>query len=357
MISLVLSVEYSFIKDYYLFLIFYFALLIFYSLLNDINFNFVRYRLFHVLTIVFTFLVALKIGFRELDIGTDTRNYHYMYYYNYLSGDFLYDFLSYLFHKLHLKFEVFMTFCALIYMFATLYACKVVFKYNYFYVYIIFLMYPYFMLFGINGVRNGMAASIFLLGLSQLYKNKKRQSFFLFICSLLIHLSMLVPALLFLFRKYISNTSLLLLVWLFSILLLLNVNILYTIVPLIPVIGPRFGSYFAIFLNEYDLNSFLIFGIPPVLFGFYSIYVKKFKEYFYINLLNIYVVIHIFYILSLKTVFAIRIGYLAEFMMLFLIGFPLFSPIVINKNRFLNFKWSVFIFSLFIVKAYKILII
>lgn len=350
--------EYMFIKEYYISLIVYFVFLIGYSFLTDIKRSYLKYYVFNIITVCYSLFLIYKIGNRSIDVGTDTKNYHFMYYYDDKSGDLLFDILGKFFNNIGFDFSVFMTFCAGVYIFGTLYACKNFFNKNYFYAFIIFLIYPYFMLFGINGVRNGMAASMCLLGLSIYHnKNNKRAVVFLFI-SILLHLSMIIPIIVFLFRRFLNYNKQLFIIWLFAIILmLLNINILGVIVPSLPFIGPRFGSYVSVISVNYDLLSFLTFGIPPIVFAIYAIYKKKFNDRFYIDLLNMYLLIHIFYVFLLKTVFSIRIGYLAEFLMIVLISYPLFSYKRIFNSKFFYTIWSCLIFSIFLIKAYKILVL
>lgn len=84
--------------------------------------------------------------------------------------------------------------------------------------------------------------------------------------------------------------------------------------------------------------------------------VLKYKNDFYTLLVNSYILIHIPYLILINTEFASRLGYLAEFMMPILLMFPLLVDPVI-KIRYVYFKLSLIIFLIFMIKAYKILIV
>lgn len=315
------------------------------------------------LLILFGAFTTYYLGTRGVDIGIDTSNYKYSFQIQEKLDSFairkdpLYDLLTYIFSHFF-NFKIFLTFCAFIYVFGALYGFKMIFKEQYYLPALIFFISPYFFQFGINVMRNGMAASLFLIGVGKYYKNAKfRKAFVWFLISIFIHLSMLLPLAVLLITKWIKNTKVIFTFWLLSILLaLFNINILVGIISYFDIIAVRFSGYTTTNSETSSWPNLLIFGILPVLFAVYCVIVKNYKDSFYIRLLNTYMLVHIPYIILINSTYALRVAYLAEFLMPLLLLYPvLVNPIIRAKFRRLSI--STLILVVFLVKAYKILII
>src|SRR5690606_13385705 len=222
--------------------------------------------------------------------------------------DVFYDFLSYSFAKL-LGFQELLVFCAFLYVFGAYYGLKKIFKENLYLPFIVFLISPYFFTSGINVMRSGVAASLFLVGLGMYYdKRKFFLTFFCFFVSVLFHISMFVPLMFFILARYLKNTKVIFIAWLLSIVVgMLNINIVRVVVESIVVLEDRVGDYV---INEGERSfwtNFAIFGAFPVLFAIYNVLVLKYKHDFYIWLLNGYMLIHMPYIMLLNSEYALRL--------------------------------------------------
>ncbi|MDM1503175.1 EpsG family protein [Myroides marinus] len=359
--------ESLFIQKYYYYVLFYFIFLLVYGFIDDIKGkSSLRYFFFYIFSFFYIVFLSYYLGHRDLHIGTDTNVYEYFYSNDIgsnnllTSGDILYFVFQFIFIRLGFGFSDFMFFCALFYMLTVFYAFKNFFSKNMFYAYIFFLISPYFMLFGINGVRNGMAASFFLLGLSYLFmpkKNMKKTGWIIMVMSIFLHLSLIFPLILFMFKKHIRNHERFLVIWCFAVLfMLLDINILASIITVIPIIGGRFGEYVNMRAYTYDLTSFIVFGVPPIFLGAYILIKKKITLLWYEDIFNVYILLHIFYVLLLKTTFAVRIGYISEFMMALILCTPFLSRSIL-RVKFFYTKYLFVVLMIFMLKAYKILIL
>jgi len=93
--------------------------------------------------------------------------------------------------------------CASIYIFPLLIVSKRIFKEYWFYSFLILVGSFSFLAYGVNGIRNGMATSLFLLALS--YKNNKILLIVFLVLSVLFHKTMLLPLGAFIVTLFYNN--------------------------------------------------------------------------------------------------------------------------------------------------------
>lgn len=351
--------EILFIKQYYILLYLYFAVIIILSFFNGIKSN--SFKIIGNVSILFGIYIGYYIGSRPIDIGIDTANYQYIFYYDGLegTGDVFFRYLNLFFNK-YFSFESYLIVCGLLYTMCPLIAFRILFKEKFFLAYILFLISPYFMQMGINVMRNGIAASIFLIFLASVYKrNSTKFNSLFFLSSIFTHLSLLIVGIVFYFSKYFNYIKLLFVIWTVAIVFsLLKLNFVGKLIAVLPLVGPRFGNYVNNYSENVSWNSFLIYGISPVFLAMYFILYKRFEDVFYNKIVATYLVVHICYVFLIHMKFAERVGYLAEFMMPLLIIFPLIKGAInINKIRFFEFKFIVIVFLLFVIKSIKIIFI
>lgn len=351
-----------FIQYYYYYVIVFLCLLTLLSLLNYSK-NKSSIKLIEFIVFFFAVFTFIYIGGRNSNIGTDTLRYEKAFSFYQDAREFIirkdafYDFLSFVFAKV-LGFQQLLIFCAFIYIFGAYYGLRKIFGQNFYLPFIVFLISPYFFTSGINVMRSGVAASLFLVGLGTYYNTRNYlKTFSWFFVSVLFHISMFVPLLFFILTRYVKNTKLIFIGWLLSILVgILDINVVRVIVESLGIFEDRVGDYV---VNEGERNfwtNFAIFGAVPVLFATYNVLVLKYKDEFYTWLLNGYMLIHMPYIMLLNSEYALRLGYLAEFMMPIVLLFPLLiSPKM--EIRYIKFRLCLILFGVFLVKAYKILVI
>jgi len=352
-----------FIQEYYYYLIVFIWILIFVSV-ESYSKDKLWTLIIPLFVFPFSFFLVYYIGSRDVNIGVDTVRYESRFRFYESRQDFIivkdpfYDFLNYLFSKTF-GFQALLFFCAFIYIFGALLALRKIFKDNFFLPFLIFLISPYFINSGINVMRSGVAASLFLVGLAVYYKRGRDWKGTLwFIGSILFHASMFVPLFSFFITRYFRDTKKIFLMWLASIALAIaKVNLFTQAIRILELFSDRAGGYAQKGAgDESSWSNFAIFGFFPVIFAIYNLVVLKYKNEFYKWLVNAYMLIHIPYILLIHTQFASRLGYLAEFMMPVILLIPLLvNPVM--KIKFVRLKTSLIIFVVFMIKAYKILII
>lgn len=182
-----------------------------------------------------------------------------------------------------------------------------------------------FWAYGVNGIRNGIAGSIALLGMS---RDKRIFQFICLIVAIGIHKTMLLPALGFILASYFPKPKPFLLFWFLTI-------------PLSILFSGFFESFFAALGFDDRLKyltkapdarlfshigfrwDFLIYGSTAVFLGWYYIHIKKFEDKVYTILYNTFLFANAFWILVNRANYSNRFAYLSWFMMAFVIIYPL----------------------------------
>ncbi len=191
-----------------------------------------------------------------------------------------------------------------------------------------FSFWPY----GTNGIRNGMATSIFVFSLL-FYEKQKWLMYLIMAIAFGFHNSLMIPIFAFILSGLYKNPKIYFYIWLVSIALSL--------------IGGEFWSSFFIsigfgderatqYLNqnkEYqDLMSstgfrwdFVVYSASAVFAGYYYIIKRGFKDKFYTHLWGAYMISNAFWILVIRANFSNRFAYLSWFLMAIVIAYPLFK--------------------------------
>ena len=216
--------------------------------------------------------------------------------------------------------------------------------------YLLFLMFLgsfSFWAYGTNGIRNGIATSLFVLAIS--INDKKLFRYVLFTVSFFIHASLIIPIAAFVLTVFYKNPKHYLLGWLAAI-------------PLSLILGSFWETFFASlgfaedrlsYLTEGNVNNdyfastgfrwdFVIYSAFAVYAGYYFIVKRKFKDAIYIQLFNIYVTANAFWILVIRANFSNRFAYLSWFLMAVIIFYPFF------KQRFFTNQQKVLAYTLFV---------
>lgn len=353
-----------YVQEYYYDLIALFCVIGVIMVYSYINEKFLL-QIANIITIFFSIYTIYYIGGRDYDIGTDTLQYRNAF--NYFSSlrnfevrrDPLYDILNYLMSNIT-DFGGMLYFVATIYVFGAWYGLKKIFDREYIFPFLIFLISPYFIAWGVNVMRSGLAASLFLIAIGYYCtsgKDNNKLALVWAVLSVLMHISMIIPFSAFVISRYYKKTSIIFIIWLFSILLgALQINIISVIVQATGVLDDRIANYDTYEGTRSAWGSFFIFGIFPVIFGVYNILVLRYNDKVYKRIVNAYMIAHIPYIVLLSSMYALRLGYLAEFMLPILIFYPLLKNPIINI-KYYRIKYLIIIFIVFLIKAYPILLI
>ncbi|MET0945562.1 MAG: EpsG family protein [Flavobacterium sp.] len=223
--------------------------------------------------------------------------------------------------------QMFFLACATIYVLPLWYLSKKWFKENWFYAFLMLIGSLSFWAYGTNGIRNGMATSLFLMGLAFTDRKVVMIVFLVLACS--VHKSMLLPSVAYGLTLINNDPKKYFLFWLLAI-------------PLSLALGSFWENYFAglgfgddrmSYLTEGNINDddfsntgfrwdFLIYSATGVFTGYYFIIKKGFQDKIYNHLLNIYLIVNAFWILIIRANFSNRFAYLSWFMLGLVIIYP-----------------------------------
>lgn len=312
----------------------------------------------YLITFLFGIYIAYFIGNRNLLIGTDTLTYAYIYEYIYMpmqvfhsESDYLWDLFTFVLTRFSNDVTIQFVIVAYLYIFLPILGLKKYLHGNVLFFFLFFLISPNFFLYGANGIRNGLAASVFLYSFA--FYGKRRQ-WFIILISCLIHLSMAGPAFFFFITKYFKNLKLVLTAWGFLLLLaVLNLNLL----NFLPFSIDRLDNYLSgqntdevAMLFNIPVN-FFIYSVSPIIVACYFIFKRKEYDDLYLRLVITYVMGSCLYILFFKANFAVRFAYISEFLMPVLMIYPFIKFRII---RFVELFLITLILLVFLTKAYKI---
>ena len=187
--------------------------------------------------------------------------------------------------------------------------------------------------YGLNGIRAGFAASIFLMGLCFLVSDRTKRGKFtaLWICFLacLFHKSMALPLVCMAGAYYIRDFRVAIRFWFFSIILYL-------------IAGNAIGSMFASLGFDDRLNTyieateayaarglktgfrpdFLIYSFMPLLLGYYVQIKHGVQDKTYHFILNTYIFANSFWCMLMGVSYSNRFAYLSWFMYPLVLAYP-----------------------------------
>ncbi|WP_019037077.1 EpsG family protein [Psychroflexus tropicus] len=323
---------------------------------------------------IFTFIILaisiLFIGLRDPvgnwrylgDTSTYTRMFEQIK--NGNRTEFAKDIGFYLYMKLIASFaniKVFYLITGFIYVYLPYLTFKKWFKDKAIYVLIAFVVSMSFWAFGINGVRNGLATSIFLFSLK--YYDKKWLMFALMILSVFFHKAMLLSFFAYLVSVFIIKIEKKALVfWIISIpLSLLFRNQLENLTEFVfstdSIIQDERASTFFSDEGQNQLVSgqfridFIIYSAIAIFIGYWAIVKKEFSNTLYRLLFRTYVIANGIWILLIYAPYTNRIAYLSWFLMPIILTVPFISDLSIdilrNKEKLIYVIYGSLAFTIF----------
>lgn len=311
--------------------------------------------------------ILLYIGFRPISgVFVDMKTYANRFN-SYLQGaqlrstkDIYFQYFTYFATKI-IPIQIYFFICAAIYILPLWYASKKWTGQLRFYLFLLFVVSFSFWDYGTNGIRSGMASSLFILAMSR--DNWKWRAFILFL-SVSIHKSMALPIIGYLLAYGITKPKLFLYFWLLCI-------------PVSLVAGTSFQSLFGFILSdnrtsdyfnpdsEFGSKSsgnwgfrwdFLIYSASAIVAGSYYIFKKNYKDHLYQILFCTYAFVNGIWILVIRVPFSNRFAYLSWFMMAIIIGYPLLKDNLLrNQNiAIANIMMAYFGFTFFMEFVYYV---
>jgi len=215
-------------------------------------------------------------------------------------------------------------------------------KYAYFAL-IAYLVSMSFWSYGVNGIRNGLATSVFVFALS-FYDKKWLMALFIFI-SISFHTTMVLPTLALIVVHFYNNTKLLLKVWGVSIIISLFVgrfleqSLRVLLTSTLGVFDKRANyrdyTYIPPELPAFRID-FIFYGSLVIGLGYYFIYKRDFKNYLYTRLFNMYIICNTVWLYFIYFPYTNRIAYLSWFLIPVLSVYPIiYSKKLNNQSYFL----------------------
>lgn len=205
--------------------------------------------------------------------------------------------------------------------------------------------------YGVNGLRNGLGTSFFIMGLY--FYDKKYWMYFCFILGYFMHASMVIPIAAFIVSGVYKNPKIYLYIWLLAIPLSLVGGSSWS--SIIASLG--FEDRTAGYLTNSEENmkqfsqtgfrwDFLVYSGAAVFAGAYFIFKKKITDPFYIHVFGIYCIANAFWILVITAAFSNRFAYLSWFLMPAVIAYPMFRY-KIWKEQYKVFGVILFVYFMF----------
>ncbi len=297
---------------------------------------------------MFLTFTVLYMGFRPVsgryfgDMAT--YNAHYI---NYAQGGEL-DLSKDAFFDYFMKFcsyfidaKSFFMLCALLYILPLYRVSKVFFKEYWFYAFLMFTTSFSFWSYGTNGIRNGIATSLFLLAIS--FYDKKIWMILFFILSSQVHQTLMLPIVAFILTYFHSKSKNYILFWILTIPLSIALGGFWE--NLFASLGfgdDRLSGYLVgegvegtTFSSTGFRYDFLAYSATAVFIGWYFIFKKKFDDKIYIHIYNTYLICNAFWILVIRANFSNRFAYLSWFLMGLVIIYPFLKKEFFSNNHLL----------------------
>ncbi|QIC74737.1 EpsG family protein [Acinetobacter indicus] len=243
--------------------------------------------------------------------------------------------------------KIFFFITAFLYILPMYWVSKYNFKKLWFFGFFLFISAFSFFAYGTNGIRNGLATSVFLLVFST---NKKFfQSLWLLI-AYLIHGSMLIPIVAFILSSFYRNTNRLIALWLacipISLLFGSSIQTLFASVS-----GDDRTSYLIANVNDENAYisgfrwDFIAYSASAIIIGWYT--KKRFNliDRRYDLIFGTYLIANSIWILVINASFSNRFAYLSWFLMPLVVIYPSLKHYQHNLNDKMLIYITLFYFS------------
>lgn len=189
-----------------------------------------------------------------------------------------------------------------------------------------------FFTYGTNGIRNGLACSMVMLGIALMTGNKKERiaGIAVNVAACTIHTSVALPTMMaiasfYLIKKFKTAYTF----WILSIIISLILG--NTIANIFASLG--FDDRMSGYLNNQDAMDefsstgfrwdFLLYSAMPIVLGYYVIIKRGIRNRTYEFLLNTYILSNAFWVMVIRAAFSNRFAYLSWFLYPIVLAYPL----------------------------------
>ncbi len=341
----------AFVRDFYFILMLVLTLMECIKLMSVREIEYKKNKNLSITGLLLTLFLIFFLGLRPASgrIFIDMTMYIWSYTHNFTSSDPFFNFLSHFFNSLGVSATGWLLFIETVYIGCTYLAVTRLFK-SYQYVALLFVYTAFsFFSFGVNGMRNGMAASIMLLSFSYLITRKPKDIIFgiiLGLASVGTHKAMLLPFVCSLLSLFvIKRLRTAVIIYMISIVIsLIFGGAISEIVSSLAVLGEDEKLYGYLNPDETFQDrvgfrwDFLIYSVVPIILGYY-VEQKEFSEKEskinkrYLFLLNTYILANSFWVIVIRAYQSNRFAYLSWFIYGLVLSYPLIKLKWKNKNR------------------------
>lgn len=247
-----------------------------------------------------------------------------------------------------LSLHTFFLLCATLYIYPMYKISKTFFKEYWFYSFLLFVVSFSFWTYGVNGIRNGIATSLFLWALT--YQKNKVKMIVFCIIAVLFHKTLLLPIFAFLITFFYNKSKTFLICWLVAIPLSIALGSFWeSLFASMGFADERLSGYLVAEASQQGRAAFrydfLFYSAFAVIAGWYFIFKKQFKDKLYFQLFNTYLITNAFWILVIRANFSNRFAYLSWFMMSLIIIYPLLKERFYKKQHLILGSVILFYFS------------
>ena len=288
------------------------------------------------------FLIFL-MGFRPVDVGADTGGYLGKYR-SMMAGLYIFDTSAK--DWLFLRFQYicaqimsaswFFLVVASLYIIPIYVACKRLVKNNATFLLLAAMGSFSFFSYGVNGIRNGVAASFVLLALSYISGSLKEKLLCALICFVAIncHGSVLLPIVAMLFAYAFKHPKFMFYIWSLSVLSSLIIGQSLSGIFTMLGLDDRMMHYMTLEESEETEAAlaaagfrldFLLYSFMPILMGWYCIFRRKICDLNYHLLLGTYIYANAVWVILIRIPFSNRFAYLSWFLYAIVLAYPLFK--------------------------------
>ena len=235
------------------------------------------------------------------------------------------------------QYAYFATFLAIIYIGTILLVCYKLMRFNVWVALMFFFTSFSFYGYGVNGIRNGAACHIVMLGIIYLLEQNRLKTilaFVLFVIAYYIHSSTMLPIACALISRFFNlKTSYAIAFWGISIIISLIAGNAIGEIFLNLGFDDRFDRYFKGQENLEQMQKdfsyvgfrfdFLLYSAMPILFVWYLTIKRNFNDFVFNVIANTYILANSFWIMVISSSYSNRFAYLSWFLYPLVFAYPL----------------------------------
>ena len=311
--------------------------------------------------LIFMLFLVLFIGYRPINgkVFQDTAGYFENYnaiIHGFIDSvyahNFIFDELFVYMAKSGVPVRLFFLMMSSLYFAGIFFACKKLFPRDVLLSFLVYLAAFSTFSYGVNGLKAGVAASLFLIAVA--YKDNKKMSLLFLVLSLGFHHAMVVPIVAYGCAYFVQNRKYYLYFWILCfIMAALHITFF---MGLLSGFADEDG---VVYLQEGENVSgfrpdFILYSAIPIFVGYYIVNRYGIKSAFYDFIWNIYTLVNSVFLLTTYGIYINRMAYLSWLLYPIVLIYPFLNCIWSEKqNKYLKYAvWGHLGFTIFMVMIY-----